>query len=293
MNVVIRGSREDAKKYPLFSVHDTNAMPPLRWVFDNADVIIEAARLGVPAGFSVWPMMGLTAPASIPAALAQKTATFLTGLVLSQTVNPGAPFLYPVECGQMDMRTGNVVSASPEIVKEMFLGAQLARLYGLPSRGIVATDSKVPDAQAGYEKAIMLLSVCMAGINLIHGVTSEMGGMMIASYEQCIIDDQIMGMVGRIVEGVDVNDETLAFDEIRSVRSNQDSYLESEHTMRHYRDFWEPGIYPRKNCAEWYMDGAKDLSGRAAMMAEQILKDHHPNLLSKEQVDEIERIAAG
>ncbi len=293
MAVVIRGSREEAQKYPLFSVHDTNAMPPLRWVPENGDVIIESARLGIPAGLTSWGMMGLTAPASIPGALAQKTATYLSGLVLSQTVNPGAPFLFPVECGQMDMRTGNVVTASPEIVKEMIIGAQLARFYGLPSRGIVATDSKTPDAQAGYEKAIMLLSICMAGINLIHGVTSEMDGMMIASYEQCVIDNQIMGLVGRIVEGVAVSEETLAFDEIRSVRSNQNSYLETDHTMGHYRDFWEPDIYPRKNFADWNREGAKDLSYRAGVAAERILREHHPALLSKEQIDEIERIAVG
>ena len=175
----------------------------------------------------------------------------------------------------------------------MIIGAQLARFYGLPSRGITATDSKTPDAQAGYEKAIMLLSVCMAGINLVHGVTSEMDGMMIASYEQCVIDNQIMGMVGRIVEGVTVNDETLAFEEIRSVRSNKDSYLETAHTMKHYRDFWEPDIYPRKNFSDWHREGAKDLSHRAGGTAERILKEHHPALLSREQIDEIERIAAG
>ncbi len=293
MAVVIRGSVEDARTYPLFSVHDTNAMPPLRWVPVNGEVIIEAARLGIPAGLTAWGMMGLTAPASIPGALAQKTATCLSGLVLSQTVNPGTPFLFPVECGQMDMRTGNVVTASPEIVKDMIIGAQLARLYGLPSRGIAATDSKTPDVQAGYEKAVMLLSLCMAGINLIHGVTSEMDGMMIASYEQCVIDNQIMGMVGRIVEGVTVNDETLAFGEIREVRSNQDSYLETAHTMEHFRDFWEPDVYPRKNFADWHREGAKDLAYRAGVTSERILREQHPALLSRGQVDEIERIAAG
>jgi trimethylamine---corrinoid protein Co-methyltransferase len=293
MAAVIRGSSEEARKYPLFSVHDTNAQPPLRWVHENGDVIIEAARLGIPAGLTAWGMMGLTAPYSIPAALAQKTATYLSGLVLSQTVSPGTPFLFPVECGQMDMRTGNVVTASPEIIKEMIIGAQLARYYGLPCRAIAATDSKTPDAQAGYEKAAMLLSVCMAGVNLIHGVTSEMDGMMIASYEQCVIDDQIMGMVGRIVEGVEVNEETLAFDEIMKVKENRDSYLETEHTMRHYRDFWEPGIYPRKNFSEWQADGASELSVSAGETAERILEEHFPGLLSKQQLEELDRIAAG
>ena len=293
MAAVIRGSREEAKRYPLFSVHDTNAMPPLRWVPENGEVIIEAAQLGIPAGLTAWGMMGLTAPASIPAALAQKTATFLSGLVLSQTVNPGTPFLYPVECGQMDMRTGNVVTASPEIVKEMMIGAQLARYYGLPSRGIAATDAKIPDAQAAYEKAVMLTAVCMAGINLIHGVTSEMDGMMIASYEQCVIDDQIMGMVGTLVEGIEVDEDTLALETIRNVRGNAYSYIETGHTLSNYRSFWEPGIYPRKNFADWYRDGGHDLSKQAAGQVKKILSQHFPSSLSPGQVDELERIAAG
>jgi len=102
-----------------------------------------------------------------------------------------------------------------------------------------------------------------------------------------------MGMVGKIIQGVTVNDETLAFDEIRSVRSTQYSYLDTAHTRTHYKDFWEPDIYQRKRFADWMDDGGKDLTYWAGVKTEKILKEHHPNILSKEQIEELERIAGG
>jgi len=292
MATIIRGSEEEARKKPLFSIHDSNAMPPLRQVMENGEVIIESAKLGIPSGLTVWPMLGLTSPVTIAGALAQKNANYLCGLSIAQLINPGTPFFYPVEAGAIDMRTGNVVTGSPEVALMEIAGAQLAHFYNLPCISIAATDSKLPDAQAGFEKMLTTLLNALAGVNLIHGSTSEMDGMNLASFEQCVIDNDILGAVFRILRGFEVSEETLAFDIIQEIFSTGANYMEHPHTLKHFREvLWEPKISIRKNWDFWKQEGGEGLRKVARRKAMKILEEHHPKPLSKEIEREIFRIA--
>lgn len=292
MAAIIRGSKEEARKRPLFSIHDSNAMPPLRQVVQNGEVIIESAKLGIPSGLTVWPMLGLTSPVTIAGTLAQKNANYLCGLTIGQLINPGTPFFYPVEAGAIDMRTGNVVTGSPEVALMEIAGAQLAHFYNLPCVSIAATDSKLPDAQAGLEKMLTVLLNALAGVNLIHGCTSEMDGMNLASFEQCVIDNDILGAVFRVLRGFEVTPETLAFDVIQEIFSTGANYMEHSHTLKHFREvLWEPKVSVRKNRHFWEQQGGEDLREVARRKARKILEEHYPKPLSKEVEREIFRIA--
>lgn len=292
MAIVALGSAEAVRERPFFTLHDSNTRPPLRFDAKNCDVVLAAARRGFPTGLTTWPMPGLSSPVTIAGSMAQKYADYFTGLVLAQTVAPGIPFIFPVEIGGVDMRTANVATASPEIALAGIAGAQMARYYGLPSVVVTATDAKVPDAQAGAEKAFLLASQAMAGGNLIHGCTTEMDGMMIASLEQCVIDNDIMGMVRRMISGFAIDDDALALDVIAEVAPGDGNYMVHPHTAQHFkRAVWDPHVFTRENRATWLKRGGLDVRTVANERARRILDEHHPQPLSADQVKEIERIA--
>jgi trimethylamine--corrinoid protein Co-methyltransferase len=236
-------------------------------------------------------MMGLTSPLAIAGAMAQKNANAFVGLVLAQTINPGNPFLFHITPGAVDMRTGNVVTASPEIALATMMGAQMARYYGLPCVAIAGTDSKVPDAQAGAEKAFLLTTMALAGANLIHGCTSQMNGMMLASAAQCLMDDDVMGMVRRMISGVQVDKESLALDVIQEVVLGDENYLVHPHTVARCRLLFEPLVFTRHRMQDWLRRGGLSAQEVAGRLAKKILAEHFPSPLSREQVTEIERIA--
>ncbi|UCB45819.1 MAG: trimethylamine methyltransferase family protein [Spirochaetota bacterium] len=292
MASVALGSAKAVRDRPFFTIHDSNARPPLHHDPKNSEVIIEACSRGFPTGLSVWPMIGLSSPITIAGTMAQKYANFFAGLVLAQSINPGNPFLFPVVCGGVEMRTGNVVSASPDIALVGMAGAQMARFYNLPSVTVIATDAKVPDAQSGAEKAFLLTTQALAGINLIHGCTSEMDGMMIASLEQCVIDNEIMMMVRHLISGFIVDRENLAFEVIKEVSIGDGNYLAHQHTLERFRKLlFEPKVFTKDRRADWISKGSLSARQQARMRAEKILVEHFPSHMSKEQVAEIEKIA--
>lgn len=292
MAAVALGSAQAVRERPFFTIHDSNSRPPLYLNDKNYDVILAACQRGFPTGLTSWPMPGLSAPVTIAGAMAQKYAEFFTGLVLAQTINPGNPFIFPVEIGGAELRRGNVVTASPEIGLAGMAGAQMARFYGLPSVAVTATDAKTPDAQAGAEKAFLMTAQALAGINLIHGCTSEMDGMMIASLEQCVIDNDIMGMVRRLVCGFSVDADTLALEAIAAVAPADGSYLTHPHTLAHYKEaIFEPKVFTRQRRSEWLEHGGLSARQAAAARAKTILSVKRPPLLTSQQTAEIERIA--
>jgi len=292
MAAVALGSAQAVRERPFFTIHDSNTRPPLHLDDKNFEVILAACKRGFPTGLTSWPMPGISSPVTIAGAMAQKYAEYFTGLVLAQAINPGNPFIFPVEIGGAEMRRGNVVTASPEIGLAGMAGAQMARFYDLPSVAVIATDAKIPDAQAGAEKAFLLTAQALAGINLIHGCTSEMDGMMIASLEQCVIDNDIMGMVRRLISGFPIDAESIALEVIAEVAPAEGNYLGHPHTLAHFREaIFEPHVFTRERRSEWLERGGLSARQTAAERAKKILAEDYPKILSVEQIAEIEHIA--
>lgn len=291
MAVVALGSEEAVRNRPFFTIHDVSCRCPLQHDVATGDIIFEACQRGYPTGIVPWPMMGLTSPLAIAGTTAQKNANAFVGLVLAQAINPGNPFLFHITPGAVDMRTGNVVTASPEIALATMMGAQMARYYGLPCVAMAGTDAKVPDAQAGAEKAFLLTTMAMAGANLIHGCTSQMDGMMLASAGQCLIDDDVMGMIRALISGHQVNEENLALDVIQDVVLGNEDYLVHPHTVARCRRHFEPQVFTKHRMQDWLRHSSPSAHAEAARQAKRILAEHFPAPLSREQVTEIERIA--
>jgi trimethylamine--corrinoid protein Co-methyltransferase len=163
----------------------------------------------------------------------------------------------------------------------------MAHFYEVPiynSAGM--TEAKIPDIQAGMEKAQSLIQVALAGANFIHHAAGMLEDMSTIAYEQFVIDNDLLGMAMRAVRGIEVSDETLALDAIDRVGPGG-HYLVDEHTLRYMRTehYYPSAVFDRQGREMWEEAGATDAWTRAKEIARRILAEHRPELLDP-QVDE-------
>ena len=172
--------------------------------------------------------------------------------------------------------------------------AQMAQFYKLPCYVTAGmSDSKVNDAQSGYESAITSLLVALSGGNFIHDAAGFLEFCMTASYDKLVIDNEIIGMIMRAVEGIRVNDETLAFDLIKKVGPGG-HFVSARHTRRHMRsEHYLPQLSDRDNRDKWKGLGAKDARKRATERIREILGNHPESVIAEEIREQIKQEIPG
>ena len=283
----IVGSAEALRQRPLISMV-TCVISPLTIDRDYGDLLMEVARLGIPLVTPTEPLCGSTAPVTLAGNLVTQNTETLSGVMLAQLVNPGTPVLYGCISSTVNFQDMRYLSGAIEMGLINAASAQLAHYYGLPIYATAGmSDSKLPDAQAGYEKMGTALLVAMAGANLIHDAVGFLEFCMTASLEQCVIDDEISGMVMRAVEGIRIDDESLAYDVIQSVGPGG-HFMDQEHTVKHMRsEFYRPRLSDRQLGEKWQEAGGLDTRQRASVRALQILQEHQPHPLPDTIADEL------
>ncbi|MHC5034110.1 MAG: trimethylamine methyltransferase family protein [Planctomycetota bacterium] len=291
MASVILGSSEALRTRPIFTVVLCMVSPLLHDAL-RLEELMECVKWGIPIYIEVDSQLGATVPITVAGALVEECANVLAGVTLAQTLSPGHPCIFAIASGSMDMSTANYSGASPEASLLHAATAQMSRFYGLPFQGGTGIDATVPDAQAGYERALQVLTNALAGTNFIHLSIGMIEQMLLASYEQCVIDNEILGAAFRITQGIEVNDDTIAFDVIKEVGPGSADYIAHEHTVRHLRQVtWFPKVTNRHKWDQWMASGGKDMRDRARDIAREILREHHPHYLPDDQVAEVHRIA--
>jgi trimethylamine--corrinoid protein Co-methyltransferase len=219
-----------------------------------------------------------------------QNAEILSGITIAQLVNPGTPVFYGTASTIMDMRSGIIAKGAVEAGLFNVATAQLARYYGVPSRGTASdTESKVLDIQAGYEKAITLLMAALAGVNYIwYPGTIEYA--LTVSFESLVIDHEICGMAYRALDGIEVNEATLATKIIDSVGPGG-QFLGQKHTIEHLKsEQYFPKLSDRRSRDEWKKAGAKELRDVAREEVRRILREYQPTPLEKDVEAKLERI---
>jgi len=288
---LIAGSPEALRERPFISMV-TCMISPLKLDRHYGDLLMEVARLGIPLVTPTEPLCGSTAPVTLAGNLVVQNVETLTGVMLAQLVNPGTPVLYGCISSTVNLRDMRYLSGSVEMGLLSAGAAQLAQRYHLPIYATAGmSDSKLPDAQAGYEKMATTMLVAMAGANVIHDAAGFLEFCMTASLEQCVIDDEINGMVMRAVEGVRVDEETLAYDVIRSVGPGG-HFTAHPHTVDHMRrEFYFPRLSDRELREAWEEAGRRDTRERARDRVLAILQDHSPEPLADRIVEQIHALA--
>ena len=188
---------------------------PLRFAKENAEVLVKLARLGLAGDVAIAAQAGATAPAPLAGALVQTFAETLACLAVVNLIRPGNPMNFGMWPFISDLRTGAFSGGSGEEALVIAATVQLANHYGLISSVPAGmTDSKVMDAQAGYEKGITTLAAVLAGGNMVNTYPGIVGSLLAQSFEGMVIDNDMMGMALRLLRGIEVNDETLALEGI-------------------------------------------------------------------------------
>ncbi len=247
-------------------------VPPLLFDEDGASKVIACAELDVPLIWAPAPNAGTTAPASITAVIVVANAEVLAGLVLSQAVKPGAPFVWGVGVGAMNMRTMNEVYSSAGPVQGCQAQTDLARWYDLPSFSYAAhTDSKTLDEQWGVESAITTVTGLLSRATLLHDVGYLEAGLQ-SSYESILLGNELIGYTKAFMSELRVDDEALALDEIKAIGPGG-NHLARPYTRKHFRQIWQSDLFDTTPHDRWEAEGSLTLLDRlkarvAALRAE-------------------------
>lgn len=291
MAAVAMGSREQLRQNPLICLY-AEPTTPLRHSQTAVRKLLLAARELIPVVYTPAPMSGASAPATMAGILTLSNAESLSGLVIAQLAQKGAPVIIGGSISIMDMRRGINCHGAPE---QHLLSAALASIdqyYGIPMFGAAGrTDSKVVDEQAAMESALSCLMTALAGANLVHDV-GYIGSGLTCSYDMLVMGDEIIAMVKRIMKGIEVTPDTLALDVINAVGPGG-NFLLQQHTRDYFKkEHWVPELIDRNNHDKWVQLGSKTMGQRVNEKVKHILAEYRPEPLAKEQVKEIDVIIA-
>jgi trimethylamine---corrinoid protein Co-methyltransferase len=272
---------ETALRERPFMMLYAESISPLLYPEESVDKLLFCAEKGIPVTYPPSPNTGGGGPVTLAGALALGNAECLVGLVLTQLVGPGTPFLYGMNTAALDMKSAIVSYGAPEWPTGMAAWCDLARYYGLPTWGAAgATDSKVVDAQAAAEAAISIMTAFLTRCNLVHDVGYTEYGTT-SAMEMLVIADEIIRDVRFIMDGVEVSERTLAREAIHRARPGG-GFLADDHTLDNWKwAQWRPDLIDRSRYDRWVKQGRKDMTARANERARQILAEHQVPPLSE------------
>jgi trimethylamine--corrinoid protein Co-methyltransferase len=290
MAEAVVGGPDALRQNPLVACY-INVTTGLKHNAEALQKLLYLAGKGLPAIYVPVVSGGTTGPVTLAGDMALVNAGVLTGLVLSQLKREGAPFIMPGWGGEaLDMRTMVGPYCAPDL---RGMAMALAHYYNLPAFGYAgASESKLVDTQAGAEAVLTLLVETLAGANLIHDLGYLESGLTF-SLGQLVFCDEIVSWIEHLMAGIEINDETLALDLIDKLGPDG-SYLDSEHTLTHFRERWYPRVFERDNYDNWLAQGGKSLAVRAAERVSEILVEHKPEPLPegiREKINAIVRRA--
>jgi trimethylamine--corrinoid protein Co-methyltransferase len=279
---MIAGGKEKLLEKPFISFI-TAVMSPLVMDEHYTALMIAAVESGLPLAIPTAPMAGTTSPATLAGTLVQMIVEALSGVLLTQILNPGHPVLFGCVPATADLRTGAFCFGSIETGMMNAACAQISRFYKLPNYVTAGSnEAKTPDIQSGYESMASSLMCALSGCNYIHHAAGIIESGMVISYEQYVIDNEILGMCMRAVKGIEVTENTLAGDVINDV-GPAGNYLVNNHTILNMKnEFFYGEVSDRQTRVAWEQSGEMNATERANIIAKDILENHNPSLIDKE-----------
>ncbi len=291
MAEVLVGSKENFRKRPIYT-SGLCLTHPLTHRYGFIEELWASGEYGIPAYVEADSIAGACTPMTISGCAVEINANVLAGVAVAQMKNPGAPCCYASSSGILDMNSLDLAGSAPESTLIHMVSTQLAHHNGLPYYGANTPDSKLPDAQMGLEAMQHIQMLALGGCNLIHVSIGNLEMMKLASFEACLIANDIFGAVYRILQGVDCSNEAIGVDVFKEVRHDS-RYLETMHAAKYCRanERWSPKLIDRNSWDAWWQQtGGKDMAQRANEMARKILKEHHPEYVTAKERKEINKI---
>ncbi len=275
---LIAGGEDAWRARPFVSNSNCFVVPPMKFATEACVVMENCIRGGMPILLLSAGMAGATAPSTIAGAIVQAVAECLAGLVYVNAIAPGHPAIFGTWPFGLDLRTGAMTGGSAEQALLTAGCAQMHRFYGLPGGAAAGiTDAKLPDMQAGWEQMCSNLMAGLTGLNMVYEAAGMHASLLGFCHESLILGDDLIGHALRCVRGIEVNEETLALDQMRQVcMGGPGHYLGTDQTLaRMQSDYVYPALGDRTSPKEWVEIGKPDLMAKAVARKEEILS--HPS----------------
>jgi trimethylamine--corrinoid protein Co-methyltransferase len=285
LQLTVRGSQKALAEKPLtiFSCCPTS---PLKWSNATSQNVLDCARQRIPIEFIAMPLSGFIAPVSLVGTLIQHTAETLSGIVISQVVNPGAPFLYGGSPAIFDIRYETTPMGAIETMMIDCAYNEIGKFLGFPTQAYISlSDAKQLDAQAGLETGMGAALAALSGINNISGP-----GMLdfenCISLEKLVLDNEICGMTSRLLKGIEPREDFPALPIFRELMQEQ-QLLISDHTRKYLQSeiIFPSAVINRANRSRWEKEGSVTLGERAG----QEIADHLQNYKPSELPDSVKK----
>jgi trimethylamine---corrinoid protein Co-methyltransferase len=217
---------------------------------------------------------GASGPVTPASMVAQLFAEAMAGMALAQLVRPGSPVIFGINSMGLNMRTGSPMRFD-ESWKCLLAAGQLSRRLGVPFRGGGSSStSKIPDVHAGMESALYLNYSVLSGVNFLIHATGALELGLCVSFEKFVLDCEMLGVVSRVMGGMDVSDGALAVDAYGEATPGT-TFLDHPHTLARYRNaFFESAMFDSRSFEQWRDDGSLDAASRANTALNSMLADY-------------------
>lgn len=255
-------------------------LSPLSYRPSTCETIIEYAKQNQVIFFTAAVMAGFSGPINLIGTTILHNAEVLAGITLAQLVNPGTPVVYSIGSTVANMKNGNFITGSPEMMLIHLAAMQMGlKYYRLPTRSMCGmTDSKIIDCQAGYETMQNLMAGILGGAHMIFECLGVLDAIMTTSYEKLMIDLEIISRVLRIRKGLDTSGKEKALQSIQKI-GHKPGYIDHADTLANFRHRWRPALSEWGTYEDWQASGSQDVAARANRQYKEILKNAPSSLI--------------
>ncbi|MCA1404843.1 trimethylamine methyltransferase family protein [Ensifer sp. IC3342] len=284
-------SMEQMEREPsLFTIINTSS--PLRLDGPMLQGIIEMSSRNQVVVVTPFTLAGAMAPVTIAGALVQQNAEALCGIAFTQMVRKGAPVMYGGFTSNVDMKTGAPAFGTPEYMKAVIAGGQLARKYNIPYRTSNTNAANTLDAQAAYESALSLWALTQGGGNFVMHAAGWTEGGLTASFEKFVLDVDMLQMVAEFLQPLDVSEDALGLDAVRDVGPGG-HYFGTLHTLQRYETaFYSPILSDWRNFETWTEAGRPTTYDHANRVFKQRLNEYERPPLDPAIEEELDAFVA-
>jgi trimethylamine--corrinoid protein Co-methyltransferase len=286
----VSGGADELAKKPR-AIFDCCPSSPLVWGDTTCQNLIDCAKSKIPAEIVPAPISGATSPVSLYGTLIQSNTEILSGIVISQLVNPNSPIIYGGASSSMDMKIGLPRFGSAEAIMMACASTELGKYYGFPTHSYIgSSDSKIEDSQSGFESGVGLVIGALSGTNIISG-PGMLAQLNCQSLEKLVIDNEICGTAYRLKKGIDRSDAELMANLIDEVGPAGD-YMKNKYTAKKFRsEFFMPSdIVCALGFDAWVASGKKQMFNRAHEKVSSLLLKPADDMLPKRDLSRLDVI---
>jgi len=274
---MIAGGEEAWRARPFVSNSNCFVVPPMKFATESCEVMENCIRAGMPVLLLSAGMAGATAPPTIAGAIVQAVAECLAGVVYVNAIAPGHPAVFGTWPFVVDLRTGAMSGGSGEQALLSAGCSQMHHFYGLPGGAAAGiADSKLPDMQAGWEQMCSNVMAGLSGLNMVYEAAGMHASLLGFCHESLILGDDIIGQALRCVRGIEVSEDNVNIDLIKSVcLDGPGHYLGADQTLSLMQtEYVYPTLGDRTSPKEWAERDKPDLIQKAIARKEAILATH-------------------